>query len=310
VNTKFCLQCFAILFILSGCLPSNYVNHGKSHLQQVVPQAIKQTVNRLSNKLPVKKIDHVVVVVEENHSYSGIVGNPDAPYINSLIRQGANFTDYHAIEHPSQPNYLDLFSGSNQGVTDDSCPHTFNAPNLASELIKAKLTFGGYSEDLPKVGFTGCSSSGNSLWPWSEKYARKHSPWVNFTNIPSDVNLPFTSFPKDYSQLPTVSFVIPNLDHDMHDGSIKDADMWLREKLDPYVQWAKTHNSLLIVTWDEDDQSQNNKIPTFFVGPMVRPGTYNETVNHFNLLRTIEDLYGLPHAGRSESVRPITDVWN
>nr|WP_264176014.1 alkaline phosphatase family protein [Effusibacillus dendaii] len=124
------------------------------------------------------------------------------------------------MEHPSQPNYLDLFSGSNQGVTDDSCPHPFSAPNLAAELIQAKLTFGGYSEDLPTVGFTGCSSP-NTRHP---TYARKHNPWVNFTNVPTDVNMPFTNFPKDFSHLPTVSFVIPNLDHDMHDGTIKQAD--------------------------------------------------------------------------------------
>ena len=101
---------------------------------------------------------HVVVVMEENHNYNEIIGAAAAPYINSLALAGALFTDSHAIEHPSEPNYLDVFSGSNQGVTNDSCPHTFSTANLGEALIAAGLTFGGYSEDLPSVGFLGCSS--------------------------------------------------------------------------------------------------------------------------------------------------------
>jgi hypothetical protein len=245
--------------------------------------------------------DHVVIVVEENHSYSEIIGSSSAPYINSLAKSGANFTNSYGVEHPSEPNYLDLFSGSNQGVTDDSCPHTFSTENLGHELISKGFTFSGYSEDMPSVGYTGCSYL---------KYYRKHNPWVNFTNISSTLNKPFTNFPTDYSTLPTVSFVIPNQNNDMHDGTINQADTWLKSKLDGYVQWAKTHNSLLIVTWDEDDRSANNHIPTIFVGPMVKTGTYSETINHYNVLRTLEDMYGLPYAGKSSTATPITDVWN
>src|SRR5262245_37258153 len=79
--------------------------------------------------------DHVVIAIEENRAYSQIIGSSAAPYINSLATQGALMTNSFAIEHPSEPNYLDLFSGSNQGVTDDSCPHTFSTPNLGGELI-------------------------------------------------------------------------------------------------------------------------------------------------------------------------------
>src|SRR6266849_9675607 len=96
--------------------------------------------------------DHVVVVMEENHSFSSIIGSSSAPYINSLAQQGALFTQSFGVEHPSQPNYLDLFSGSNQGITDYSCPHTFSTVNLASELAAAGLTFTGFSEDLPSAG--------------------------------------------------------------------------------------------------------------------------------------------------------------
>lgn len=252
-------------------------------------------------KLP--KIDHIVVVVEENRSLKAIKGNSEAPYINSLMQQGANMTNFYAIEHPSQPNYLDLFSGSNQGVTDDKVPKKkFSTDNLASELLAKNDTFVGYSEDLPSTGFEGESTRPGG-------YARKHNPWVNFINVPKKVNQPLTNFPKDFTKLPTVSFVIPTLQHDMHDGSIKEADKWLRKHIDPYVQWANKHNSLLIVTWDEDDGSQNNKIATFFVGPMVKPGQYKDKLNHFNLLRTLEDLYSLEHAGKSKTADPIKNIW-
>src|SRR5438093_9035376 len=75
---------------------------------------------------PLPRPDHLVLLIEENRGYSQIIGSTSAPYINSLAQRGALMTNSFAIEHPSQPNYLDLFSGSNQGITSDSCPHTFS----------------------------------------------------------------------------------------------------------------------------------------------------------------------------------------
>jgi acid phosphatase len=97
------------------------------------------------NMPPLPKPDHIVMVIEENHSYSQIIGSPDAPYINRLVAQGAVFTQSFGLTHPGQPNYLALFSGSTQGVTDNSCPHIFTTPNLEHALLAAGLTFAGYS---------------------------------------------------------------------------------------------------------------------------------------------------------------------
>jgi phosphatidylinositol-3-phosphatase len=248
----------------------------------------------------VPQLDHVVVAVMENHAFTSIIGSASAPYVNSLAAEGALFTQSFGVTHPSQPNYLALFSGSTQGVTDDSCPHTFTAPNLGQELLAAGRTFAGYSEDLPSVGYTGCTSGG---------YARKHNPWVDFTNVPSSANLRLADLPTDFTTLPTVSFVIPNLCDDMHDCPVSTGDTWLRTHLDAYVQWAATHNSLLVLTFDEDDSLHRNRIATVFVGAQVRPGSYSETIDHYAVLRTIEDMYGLPHAGASATATPITDVW-
>lgn len=262
--------------------------------------SLRLPMTHAQTTLPVPS--HVVLVIEENHSFNEIIGSSSAPYINSLANAGALFTKSFAVTHPSEPNYLALFSGSTQGITNDSCPHTFSPPDLGGELLQAGLSFKGYSEGLPSVGSTVCTSG---------EYARKHNPWVDFTDIPSSDNLPFTSFPApaNFSTLPTISIVVPNLQDDMHDGTIQQGDTWLKQHIDPYVQWAKTNNSLLMVTWDEDDSSQSNQIPTIFVGPMVKTGHYSETISHYNVLRTLEDMYGLPAAHNSATASAIADCW-
>jgi len=249
---------------------------------------------------PLPSPAHIVVVMEENHSYSEIIGSPAAPYINSLVVQGALFTQSFAIGHPSEPNYLELFSGSNQGITDDSCPHTFSTASLESELLKAGKTFTGYSEGLPKAGSFVCTSG---------EYARKHVPWTNFSKDNPADNQPFTSFPSDYTKLPLVSFVIPNLLNDMHDGTIQEGDSWLQQNLSAYATWAMNNNSVLIVTWDEDDGTENNQIPTIFVGGPVKQGKYREKIDHYNILRTIEQMYKLPHLADAAQAKPIKDAW-
>ncbi|MEH2308584.1 alkaline phosphatase family protein [Nostoc sp.] len=253
----------------------------------------------------VPTFDHIVVVIEENHGYSQIIGSSSAPYINSLATQGALFTNSHGVTHPSQPNYLALFSGSTQGVTNDNCPLTFSGANLTTQLLGIGKTFTGYSESLPSVGYTGCNSGG------SNGYYRKHNPWVDFTNVASSVNQPFTSFPSsaNFANLPTVSVVVPNQLDDMHNGTIQQGDTWLKNNLDAYAQWAKTHNSLLIVTFDEDNGTTSNRIATIFYGAHVITGQYSENINHYNVLRTIEASYGLPGLNNATNATPITDSW-
>lgn len=267
----------------------------------VTPTSVS-TGTSLATPVALPHFDHVVVVMEENHGYADIIGSDDAPYINSLATQGALFTNSHAITHPSEPNYLALFAGSTLGVTNDACPINGLARDLGGEVIAKGQTFTGYSESLPSVGFTGCTS-GDGL------YARKHSPWVNFIDVPASDNQPFTSFPTDFTKLPTVAFVIPNLQDDMHNGTVEQGDSWLKGHLDGYIQWAKTHNSLLMLTWDEDEGSDVNQIATIFVGAHVKAGRYGETINHYSVLSTIEDVYGLPYTRSASAGMAIKDVW-
>ncbi len=250
--------------------------------------------------------DHVVLVIEENKAYRQIIGNTLAPYINRLARDGAFFTQSFAVAHPSQPNYLALFAGGTHGVIDDRCLASLSGDNLASELKRHGLSFATYSESLPVTGFTGCRAG---------HYARKHNPAVNWQgiNLASDVNRPFSAFPPDYSKLPAVSFVVPNQLNDMHNGparqAIRRGDQWLEDHLDAYVRWSARHNSLMILTWDEDDGSSDNHIVTIFIGPMVKPGVYDARIDHYDVLRTVTDMYGLRPLGETTHKPSIRNIW-
>jgi len=270
-------------------------------------------------KLP--KPSHIIVVVEENHGYNQIVGSENAPYINQLAREGMLFTNSEAVTHPSQPNYLVLFSGSTQNVDGDAClagKDPYTTPNLGAALLKAGYTFKGYSETLPRMGFLDCAYQEKEGY----NYARKHNPWSDWqgskeNGLPDSTNQPFTDFPSDFHKLPTVSFVIPNEGNDMHnidlDGdtaAIKRGDTWLKDHISAYVKWAMKNNSLLILTFDEDQKGSmlENHIATIFVGPMVKRGMNSSAINHYSVLRTIEGMYKLAPSGNSNE-NFITDIW-
>ena len=319
-----CINCLFMSLVFTGC---------------IVPVGAAQL--DWPTGLPV--YDHVLVVVEENKGYDQIIANPAAIYINDVLRrEGANFTQFYAEEHYSEGNYFWLFSGDNQGVgyldripsATSRADYPFREDNLGQQLIAKGLSFKGYSESLPRIGFGGDRHG---------LYARKHVPWISFANVPNgasdanSVNLRFADFPADplqYASLPTVAFVIPNQANDMHNGSsdksIPAGDAWLRKFIDPYYQWAKQHNSLLILTFDESDdkagsygltnpgidvhacatpgrereycRERQNRIVTIFAGAHIKPGDYPEGrgITHVNILRTLEAMYGLPKAGHQQ----------
>jgi phosphatidylinositol-3-phosphatase len=336
--------------------------------------------------------DHTVIVVLENKSVRQIEGNEHAPYLNSLAQSGAymvqaNFaqTPYGIIPRgatsylparPSQPNYLFLFSGHDQGVRppwfqDGNSPYLgtaiydrsgnllarplphatvgignslvpmamrpFTTPNLGAAVINAGGTFGMFSESLPYPHYDGEFDLGGSDES-PDLYRRKHNPAINWINVagkrlsmdkarfvlPVSVNLGFTNThdpvdgrdyrgfavdaqgkPIGFDQLPLVSIVVPNDQHDAHSDSIAAADTWLKSHIKPYADWARTHNSLLVVTFDEDgatdashghaDRTGRDTIFTVFDGPSNRviAGRYTERIDHLNVLATVLDRHGL-----------------
>jgi len=253
------------------------------------------------------RYDHVVIAIEENKDASEVAGYP---YISSLGAEGTSFTQMYAITHPSQPNYIALFSGSTQGVTDDGL-YNLKAPNLSTSLLPKGFTYASYSEGLPADGST-VETSG--------RYARKHNPAASFTNVAGTTTLKmFSEFPTRFTDLPTVSYVIPDLDDDMHDGAtvaaqIATGDTWLQTQLDGYVQWAQLHNSLFILTFDEPEAASaaaTTPIATIFVGQHVKQGVTATYVTLYSVLRMLDDMYGLPYLGE-EATAPVipSEIWN
>ena len=249
---------------------------------------------------PLPRPDHIVIVVEENKSFAQIIGNPDAPYINALAKRGMLFTQSYGITHSSQPNYLALFSGSTHGIGNNACPLELGGANLASALIEKGLSFTSYAESMPQTGFDGCIHGA---------YYRKHNPAANWKELAA-FNQPFSAFPQDFEKLPTVALVAPDQQNDMHDGSVAQGDAWLEKNIEPYARWAMAHNSLLIVTWDEDDGSAGNRVATLFIGPIVKFGISAQRINHYNILRTLSEMYGLPYLGESAQAASVGGVWS
>jgi hypothetical protein len=244
--------------------------------------------------------DHVVIVVLENKRYDSVIGHRKTRWISALAARSANMLNFSGETHPSQPNYLALFSGSMQGVSDNSCPHDLgNRTNLGSQLLAGGWSFTGYAEDLPRPGWRGCAH---------RKYVRRHNPWVNFANVPASANQPFTAFPRDFRKLPTVALVIPNLCHDMHDCKKERADVWLKKQFAAYVAWARKHNSLFVLTFDEDNRTDHNHIPTIIAGAGVRPGRYGAHLDHYDLLNTLQRMYALPVTGAAVGRKGIPSL--
>jgi acid phosphatase len=297
-----------LLLFLSACTSTTHRSTGASTGRPAAPSASTAPTRpgtgstaAAAGAPAVPRFSHVVVVVEENHAAAEILGNPGAPYMNALARSGVVLTRSYGITHPSYPNYLALFSGSTHGISDDSCPHYFGGTNLGAQLRAHGLSFGGYAQGLPSTGYRGCTAG---------KFARRHAPWIDFTDLPRSLSRPMTAFPTDYSRLPRLAFVIPDLNHDMHDGTVAQADGWLRQHLARYVSWAGRHNSLLVVTWDEDDKSANNHVLGLLAGAHLRHGRYTARVDHYGLLRTLEAAFGLPAIGAARQRAPITGIWS
>lgn len=260
-------------------------------------------------------IQHVFVVVMENHSYDQVWNTSSSPYITSLGNSYARATNYHAITHPSLPNYLDLFGGDNYGITTDCSPSFschVNAVNLADNLEAKGLSWKGYMQSMPSPCYL--SSSGD--------YAPRHNPFVYFDDIRNDStrcdshDVPYSDLASDLASTittPNYAMITPNLCNDMHDCSVSTGDTWLQNNLPTILNSpaCTIDTCLLILTWDEDNGSQNNQVLTIFAGSAARTGGVisSSSYTHFSLLRTVEDIFGLPtQTNNDASAQPMNDL--
>ncbi len=240
-----------------------------------------------------------------------MLGNTDAPTFAALSRRYATLSNYRAIAHPSLPNYLALVSGSTQGITDDCTSCVVSGRSVADTLESAGRTWKTYAEGLPRAGFTG---------PSAGRYAKKHDPFVYFKDVlasPKRLSriVPLTAFARDLAAgtLPDYSLVVPDLCNDMHDCSVATGDAWLARFTASLFASPQLRGGVVFVVFDESDDSNiggGGIVPMIVAGPLVRVGARSAVVlDHYSLLRTIEDGWALPYLGRSERARPITGIW-
>ena len=243
--------------------------------------------NNNSGGTPAPPSAHVFVVVEENHSYSQVIGNSAMPYFNGLAKQYGLATNYYADAHPSIGNYFMLTAGRIETI-DDSFSGTIGDDNIVRELVKAGKTWRSYAEAIPNAGYTGADA-----YP----YLKHHNPFAYFTDVVGTSQagniVPFAQFSADMKaeNFSDYSFIIPDALDDAHDGTLAAADNWLQKNIDPLIHSSVFQsNDVLIIVFDESVLTDRNHIgghvAAVLVGPQVKPSYQSTTFyQHQSTLR-------------------------
>jgi hypothetical protein len=235
---------------------------------------------------------HVVWIIFENKSYSQVIDSKNAPNINRYAEECGLASNFYAEAHPSLPNYIAMTSGQTQGITDDSGPGSH--PLQSSNIFQRASDWRALEESMP----SNCSLSD------AGNYAVRHNPAAYFVGLRSACatrDVPLGAVPDLSARF---TFITPNLCHDMHASScasntadeVRQGDMWLSSFLASILDSPqyRSGTTAVFVTWDEDDGSAAQHIPTLVLAPSVPPGTTaSARFDHYSLLRTTEELIGL-----------------
>ena len=250
-------------------------------------------------RLPGGAPAHVGVLVMENEEFSDLFGSPAAPYINSLAHHYALVRNLYAITHPSLPNYLALTGGATFGIDSDCTDCSVSASSLVDQLEQRRLSWKGYMENLPRPCFTG---------PEAGLYAKKHDPFAYYRRITDRPTrcrqiVPLSQLAVDERarQLPRFVWITPNLCHDMHNCDVSVGDRFLAGFVPPLLA-ALGPRGVLFLVWDEgstDDGccrlASGGHVVGVVAGGLARPGAQlRATTDHYSVLQTVEDLFGLP----------------
>jgi hypothetical protein len=294
------ISCVLIPLALVGC-GAGHSGGGAGGAASSQPPTPGHPPPRASVPAP-RRPDRIAVIVMENHEYSEIVGSGSAHYINGLANRYALATSSFAISHPSLPNYLALTGGSTFGITDDCTHCSVPGSGLGGQLSSNRITWKAYMEDMPRPCFTGAGAGG---------YAKKHDPFVYYRALVANPSrcanvVPLTQLQADERahRLPAFVWISPNLCHDMHDCGVSTGDRFLSQLVPPLLR-ALGPRGLLILTWDEGSSdagccrvASGGHIATILAGGAAAPGSrLRAPVDHYSVLQTIEDLFGVPRLG-------------
>lgn len=253
---------------------------------------------------------HVWVMVLENASFATLADGSSDPYLHGLIARYGLAANYFAVSHPSQPNYLALFSGSTQGISDDAL-HNISAPNLTDQLRARGKTWRVYEQDYPGSCYAGTVASGQGEgFGVAGSYARKHDPAISFDDIRTNPSrcADITSLAGFDPAAADFELIVPNSCNDMHSCPLSTADAFLSTIVPHIVSSPSFTNSVLFLTTDEG--TGQNQVATLVVSPLVRPGFTSTTRHdHYSLLRTIEDAWNLGCLGNSCTANSMSEFF-
>jgi hypothetical protein len=245
------------------------------------------------------RLGRVVIVVMENKGCEEVIGSPEAPYLNRLASRYAFASRFFATERPSLPNYIALTSGSTFGLDHNCTDCSFRVKNIVDQLEAARISWKAYIESLPSTCFRGAEAPG--------QYVKEHNPFVYYVNVASNPArcrhvVAFDQLERDLAAktLPRYAWISPNNCHNSHNCSIRDGDRFL-SGLVPRLLRAVGRRGLVVITYDEGTNrlgccrfAAGGQIATVIAGPAARRGGNSAVAyDHYSLLRTIEDGWGL-----------------
>lgn len=324
---------FCLLFLVAPVLSQITQQPQTTELPQLrkTPEAKAEEAARAAARAKAHHFDRVVIIVLENVDYELAIQNKN---LAELAAQGASFTNFHALFHPSYPNYLAMVAGTDfathnrgfyRGDNQVNFPNDAEHHTIADRLIAGGLDFKQYAEELPP-GACPWNVSIHHVAERRGNYVRRHVPFLSFREVQDkwcdrvvrvDSSAANNFFVQDAKKgLVAYSFYTPNTNHDGHDTNVTVAAAWLKKFLDETFTEKLRQGTLVVVTFDESGGNRDNRIFTLFLGDMVKPanqqdpGALGRHYTHYNVLRTIEDNFGLePLTANDRDAQAITDIW-
>jgi acid phosphatase len=293
------------------------VADAKTQLASLLPgvwdEGTQEAVGQANATAP-KPSTHVILIIEENRSYSSVYPY-GMPWLSALGNLYGIATNYYSDEPGSLLDYLWLSSGSGEhsfGCGGWGCPNIVTSDNIFRELDKSGLSWKVYAESLPYAGYMGVQSG---------EYVKRHNPapWysdVAYYGAKQRNMVPFTQFAKDLAarRLPSYSLIVPNLLHDAHDGTLRMADLWLKQYISPLLlspYFKVGGDGVMFITFDNGNGDHQGQVFTAVIGNTVIPRIkVDRAFRHENTLRTIMELLGLKRfPGASRTAAPMRDFF-
>lgn len=257
---------------------------------------------------------HVFLVVEENHSFTDVIGNSSMPYLNSLASKYGLAKQYFANAHPSIPNYLMLTTGQMETL-DDSFSGTIGDDNIVRELVSAGKTWKAYEESIPSAGYLGGDAP---------PYVRRHNPFSFLSDVQNNTTqaaniVPFTQFAADLANnsLPNYSCIVPDVNNDAHNGTLAAADSWLQSNIAPLIASSTFQNGgLLVIIFDESELTDldhgGGQVAAVIVSSNSKPNFQSQTLyQHQSTLRLVLEALGVKKLlGQAAAAPQMAEFFN